>query len=89
MMSTTRTLTTADELFVMPADDVRYELVRGELRRMPPAGSEHGAVAVNIAVMIAQFVKRAEHARPWPCGDGMQDQRTVRSAVCPMLRFVS
>jgi Uma2 family endonuclease len=24
---------------------------------MPPAGSEHGAVAVNIAVVVAQFVK--------------------------------
>ncbi len=44
MMRTTHTLATADALFVMPDDGVRYELVRGELRRMPPAGSEHGAV---------------------------------------------
>ena len=56
-MCTTPTLTTADELFMMPDDGFRYELVRGEVRRMPPAGSEHGAVAVNIAVVIAQFVK--------------------------------
>ncbi|HEX9867573.1 MAG TPA: Uma2 family endonuclease [Candidatus Tectomicrobia bacterium] len=56
-MSTTHTLTTADELFVMPDDGLRYELVKGELRRMPPAGSEHGAVAINIAVVVAQFVK--------------------------------
>jgi Uma2 family endonuclease len=56
-MRTTPTLTTADELFMMPDDGFRYELVRGEVRRMPPAGSEHGAVAVNIAVVIAQFVK--------------------------------
>jgi Uma2 family endonuclease len=56
-MSTTHTLATADELFVMPDDGFRHELVRGEIRRMPPAGSEHGAVAVNIALVIAQFVK--------------------------------
>ena len=56
-MSTTHTLVTADELFVMRDDGFRYELVRGELRRMPPAGSEHGAVAVNIAVVVAPFVK--------------------------------
>src|SRR5919109_84876 len=56
-MSATHTLTTADELFLMPDDGFRYELVRGEVRRMPPAGSEHGAVAVNIALVIAQFVK--------------------------------
>jgi Uma2 family endonuclease len=57
MMRTTHTLTTADELFVMPDDGFRYELVSGALRRMPPAGSEHGAVAVNIAVVVAQFVR--------------------------------
>jgi Uma2 family endonuclease len=56
-MSTTHTLTTADELLVMPDDGFRYELIRGEIRRMPPAGSEHGAVVVNIAVVVAQFVK--------------------------------
>jgi Uma2 family endonuclease len=56
-MRTRPTLTTADELFMMPDDGFRYELVRGEVRRMPPAGSEHGAVAVNIAVVIAQFMK--------------------------------
>ena len=47
-MSTTHTLVTADELFVMRDDGFRHELVRGELRRMPPAGSEHGAVIMNI-----------------------------------------
>jgi Uma2 family endonuclease len=56
-MSTTHTLTTADELFLMPDDGFRYELVKGELRRMPPAGSEHGAVSINIGLVIAQFVK--------------------------------
>jgi Uma2 family endonuclease len=56
-MSTAPILATADELSVMPDDGFRYELVKGEVRRMPPAGSEHGAVAINIAVVIAQFVK--------------------------------
>jgi Uma2 family endonuclease len=56
-MSTTHTLTTADELLVMPDDGFRYELVKGELRRMPPAGSEHGAVIMNIGTPLDQFVK--------------------------------
>ncbi|HSF33712.1 MAG TPA: Uma2 family endonuclease [Candidatus Tectomicrobia bacterium] len=56
-MGTIPTLATADELFMLPDDGFRYELVRGEIRRTPPAGSEHGAVAVNIAVVIALFVK--------------------------------
>jgi Uma2 family endonuclease len=56
-MSTTPTLTTADELFMLPDDGFRYELVKGELRRMPPAGSEHGVMAMNAALVIGQFVK--------------------------------
>jgi Uma2 family endonuclease len=56
-MSTTHTLTTADELFVMPDDGFRYELVRGELRRIPPAGREHGAVIMNIGTPMHQFVR--------------------------------
>jgi Uma2 family endonuclease len=56
-MSTTHTMVTADELFMMPDDGFRYELVKGELRRMPPAGSEHGAVIMNIGTPLDQFVK--------------------------------
>jgi len=56
-MSTTPTLATADELFMLADDGFRYELVKGELRRMPPAGSEHGAVLMNIGTPLDQFVK--------------------------------
>jgi len=35
-------LMTADELFRMPGDGMRHELVRGELRTMPPGGMEQG-----------------------------------------------
>jgi len=56
-MSTSTKLMTADELFVMPHRGFRYELVRGELRQMSPAGSEHGAIIVNITVFLAQHVK--------------------------------
>lgn len=34
-------LMTAEELLLMPDDGYKYELVRGELVRMPPAGYEH------------------------------------------------
>jgi Uma2 family endonuclease len=56
-MSTTPTLATADELLMLPDDGFRYELVKGELRRMPPAGSEHGAVIMNLGGPLHQFVK--------------------------------
>ena len=57
-MSVTNALITADELLHMPRDGYRYELVKGELIRMAPAGSEHGVIAVNITLPFAQHVRR-------------------------------
>ena len=41
-------LVTAEELLEMPDDGFRYELVRGELRKMAPAGYRHGRSAGKI-----------------------------------------
>jgi Uma2 family endonuclease len=87
-MSTTPALATADELFVMPDDGFRYELVRGEIRRIPPAGSEHGAVAINIGTPLDQFVKAHGLGVVFGAGTGFKiasDPDTVRA---PDLAFV-
>jgi Uma2 family endonuclease len=49
-MSTTKHLVTAEELFRMPDDGFRYELVRGELRQMIPAGGEHGIMIIVLCL---------------------------------------
>jgi Uma2 family endonuclease len=87
-MSTTPTLATADELFMLPDDGFRYELVKGEVRRMPPAGSEHGAIAVNITIVIAQFVKAHDLGIVFGAETGFKiasDPDTVRA---PDLAFI-
>ena len=56
-MTTTLQRSTANELFGMPDDGFRYELVKGELRKMSPSGSEHGAIIINISVLLAQYVR--------------------------------
>jgi Uma2 family endonuclease len=48
---------TADDLLRMPKDGFRYELVKGELRKMAPAGHEHGRVAVRFTWRLAQHVE--------------------------------
>jgi Uma2 family endonuclease len=55
-MATKKTLVTADDLLHMPDDDMRHELVRGELRTMPPAGGEHGWIAGLTFKLISDFV---------------------------------
>ena len=56
-MATTERLVTADELLEMPDDGFRYELVRGELRKTPPAGYSHGKIAWAIALRLGAHVE--------------------------------
>lgn len=50
-------LVTAEELLDMPDDGFKYELVRGELRKMAPAGFTHGTVSGNILASLHPFVR--------------------------------
>lgn len=50
-------LITADELLQMKDDGFRYELSRGELIKMSPAGHHHGRIALNFTTPLDQFVR--------------------------------
>jgi Uma2 family endonuclease len=56
-MATANQLITADELLRMPDDGYRYELVRGELRKMAPAGYLHGRLAINFTIPLGAYVR--------------------------------
>jgi Uma2 family endonuclease len=55
-MSTTIQTTTADDLLRMADDGFRYELVRGELRKMSPAGQRHGRIAMKVSTSLDNHV---------------------------------
>ena len=59
-MATRASTVTAKQLFNMPDDGNRYELIRGELRMMPPAGGRHGRVAHNLGLVLGTHVRQAE-----------------------------
>ena len=56
MATKTRPMT-AEELLDMPDDGFRYGLVRGELRKMPPAGQSHGKYASKIGASLRWHVE--------------------------------
>src|SRR4051794_12868685 len=56
-MTVEQKLMTADELFCLPHDGMRHELVRGELRTMPPGGWGHGKKSVKAVVSLALHVE--------------------------------
>ena len=47
---------TAEELYAMPEDGFKYEFVRGELVKMPPAGFEHGDIGMPVASHLHSHV---------------------------------
>ena len=57
-MAINERLMTADELMRLPDDGQRHELVRGELRTMPPGGWEHGCEGMDIGASLSSFVRR-------------------------------
>jgi Uma2 family endonuclease len=82
-MSTAIKLMTADELLGLPKLGELYELIRGELRSMTPAGFEHGAVEVNLLVSLTLHARTHDLGLVVGGDTGFQIERdpdTVRSA---------
>jgi len=53
-------LVTVEEIFEKPPNE-RYELVRGEVIILSPAGFEHGEISANISAILHHFVKKNRH----------------------------
>lgn len=88
MTSITHTIT-ADELLSMPEDGRRYELVRGELRTMPPAGYEHGNIAMNIGAALAVYVKAQRLGRVCAADTGFKLTSNPDTVRAPDVGFIS
>src|SRR5918998_5254427 len=88
-MAVARQQVTADELLHMPDDGFRYELIRGELRRMPLAGNVHGGATASFAWRLALHVEENRLGTVYAAGTGFRigtDPDTVRA---PDVAFVS
>ena len=73
---------TAEELLRKPDDGFRYELVRGKLRRMTPAGNKHGYVTMNLSGPLHQHVRENGLGRVYTTETGFllaRDPDTVRA----------
>jgi Uma2 family endonuclease len=88
-MSTTIQRTTANDLLRMPDDGFRYELVRGELRKMSPAGHKQGRIAMKVATPLDTHVTANDLGAVYAAETGFllsSDPDTVRA---PDISFVS
>ena len=88
MVTTTRPVT-AEELLRMPADGFRYELVRGELRKMPPAGQIHGEYSTSLIASLAVHAKANGLGKVYATDTGFLLESNPDHVRAPDVAFVS
>lgn len=88
MNTTTTQLMTAEELLKLPRGEHRYELVRGELREMSPAGYEHGRVGMQLAVPLGYFVKRKRLGKVCLAETGFKLRSNPDTVRAPDIAFI-
>jgi Uma2 family endonuclease len=88
-MDVVRQQVTAEELLRMPDDGFRYELVRGELRKMTPAGNVHGRVAMNFGTSLNNHVKAYDLGVVYAAETGFKLAGDPDTVCAPDVAFVS
>lgn len=73
----------------MPDDGFRYELVRGELRKMPSAGNEHGYIAREVLGELRSHVKANGLGRVYAAVTGFEIHSNPDPVRAPDVAFVS
>ena len=81
-------LVTAEELLDMPDDGFEYELVRGELRKMAPAGSRHSVSGIDTATSLNIHVKANNLGRVFGADGGFLLARDPDTVRAPDVAFV-
>ncbi len=87
-MSATTQLMTADELLKLPRGRYRYELVKGELRTMSPAGSEHGAIIFNLSLMLGQHIRANNLGQGFGAETGFKIASNPDTVRAPDIAFI-
>jgi Uma2 family endonuclease len=79
----------ADQLYELPDDGNRYELIKGDLIMMSPAGSEHGWIAGRIFVRLATHVENLDLGRAYAAETGFKISESPDTVRAPDACFVS
>jgi Uma2 family endonuclease len=88
-MTTSVRQITAQELLVMPDDGFRYELLKGELRKMAPASHQHGRVTMNISGPLDHHVRTNSLGVVFAAETGFKLGSNPDTVRAPDVAFVS
>jgi Uma2 family endonuclease len=81
-------LVTAEDLHRLPPRGGRYSLIKGELRTMPPAGGEHGSVAMHLAASLYQVVSAHNLGRVYAAETGFLLATNPDTVLAPDAAFI-
>src|SRR5437870_5179764 len=79
---------TAEELLVLPDDEMRHELVRGRLGTMPPNGGVHGRDGARLATCLGAHILAHQLGELFLAGTGFLIGRNPDSVRAPDFAFV-
>ncbi len=85
-MATTRPLTVEDLAEI--DEPGRFDLIRGELIRMPPAGGEHGRIAVVIAARLYNFITDRALGTVYGAETGFILDEQAATVLAPDVAFI-
>ena len=88
-MTIAQRLVKGDGLLHRAGDGLRYELVRGELRRMSPARHKHGRMSVNITTPLDRFVREHDLGTVYAAATGFRVATDLDTVLAPDAAFVS
>ena len=75
-------------LFMLSDDGFKYDLVRGELRRISPAVSEHGAIIARLTGALMQHVEAHDLGEVFGAETGFKLESNPDTVLGPDLSFV-
>jgi Uma2 family endonuclease len=80
---------TADDLWRLPDDGLRHELVRGELTVMTPAGGSHGRIAMKLGRLLGTHVEARQLGEVVAAETGFLIARDPDTVRAPDAAFIS